>query len=466
MVNILKNTKIFFINGIILTITSFVMKSIGMVFNLYISNKIGSEAVGVFSLVMSVYLFAVTLATSGLSLACTCIVSEQFSKEKFFDALKAVKSCFIFSLFMGLGSSFLVLLFSNIISQNWLKSMVTPTPLYLISIGLPFISISSVINGYFSAVRKGYKSAFSQVFELLIKIVVTILLLNFYTDKSVEGICICLILADVISEICSCCLLLILYKIDKVKYCKRSISQITFKKKILKITFPVSITSYIRSGLSTLKQFIIPSRLILFGLPYSIALSEYGKINGMTMSILLFPNVFITSFSGLLIPEFASLLAKQYKKRILEICKKVFFATSIFSICISIIFFLFSNEISILVFENLECAKYIRILSPLILFMYPDNILDRMLKGLDKQFNVMICNILDLALTICILYFLLPTLGIMGYLLSIIISEIFNFCISYFQLYRATGFKMSIPLMFCYLLFMLLGIYEVCNFSL
>ena len=437
------------------------MKSIGMVFNLYISNKIGSEAVGVFSLVMSVYLFAITLATSGLSLACTCLVSEQFAKGNFFDGLKAVKSCLLFSLLLGLSSSFLVLFFAPIISQNWLKSTVSCVPLYFISIGLPFIAISSVINGYFSAVRKAYKSAISQVFELLIKILSTILLLNFYTSQTVESICFCLILADVISEVCSCSLLLALYKIDKLKYCKRAITNITFKKRILKITFPVSITSYIRSGLSTLKQFMIPNRLVLFGLPYTMALAEYGKINGMTMSVLMFPNVFIQSFSGLLIPEFSSLMAKQYKKRILEVCQKVFLVTSLFSISISILFFLFANDISLMIFKNLSCATYIKILSPLILFMYPDNIIDSMLKGLNKQFGVMVCNILDLVLTISVLYFLLPSFGLTGYLLAIVISEVFNFCVSFFQLHQATGFNLPFPLVCCYVFCVILGIYEI-----
>ena len=432
-----------------------------MVFNLYVSNKIGSEAVGVFSLVMSVYLFAVTLATSGLSLACTYIVSEQFAKENYINGFKAVKSCFIFSILLGLGSSLLVLLFSNTISNTFLKSMVSSKPLYLVAIGLPFISISSVLNGYFSAVRKGYKTAFSGIFELLVKIFATIILLNFYAKQNVESICICLILADVISEICSCFLLLILFRKDKLKYTKRAINDITFKKSILKITIPVSITNYLRSGLSTLKQFIIPTRLVLFGIPYSIALSEYGKINGMTMSVLLFPNVFITSFSGLLIPEFASLSSKQYKKRILDVSQKVFLTTLIFSITVSFIFFFFANQISLMVFQNLDCAKYIKILSPLILFMYPDNIIDSMLKGLNKQINVMICNILDLILTIGILYFLLPVLGITGYLLAIIISEIFNFFVSYFQLYKATGFKMSLPIICCYLLFSLIAFIEI-----
>ena len=64
----------------------------------------------------------------------------------------------------------------------------------------------------------------------------------------------------------------------------------------------------------------------------------------------------------------------------------------------------YSNEISLTLFHNLECSNYIRILSPLILFMCLDNIADNILKGLDKQFEVMLYNVIDLIITIIILY--------------------------------------------------------------
>ena len=278
----------------------------------------------------------------------------------------------------------------------------------------------------------------------MIKISISIILLQFSNNKGVEYICICLILADVISEVCSCLILYILYRIDRLKFCKRPVSIITFKKKIFKITIPVSITSYIRSGLSTLKQFIIPNRLTAYGLSYSMALAEYGKINGMTMPVLMFPNACITSFSGLLIPEFSSLMANEHKKRIIDVCNKIFTITSMFSIYVICIFLYFSNEISLAVFQNIECSIYIKILSPLILFIYLDNIIDSMLKGLNKQFGVMLCNIADLIITICILYFLLPIWGVSGYIFAIFVSEIFNFTVSYVQLYKATGFKLNL----------------------
>ena len=61
MVNILrKKSKLFFINGTILTLTALLMRFATLIFNIYISNQIGSEAVGIFSLVMAVYFFFIT----------------------------------------------------------------------------------------------------------------------------------------------------------------------------------------------------------------------------------------------------------------------------------------------------------------------------------------------------------------------------------------------------------------------
>lgn len=56
--------KVFILNGILLTATSFVMRMVGMCFGIYISKKVGAEALGIFQLIMSVYMFSITVATS------------------------------------------------------------------------------------------------------------------------------------------------------------------------------------------------------------------------------------------------------------------------------------------------------------------------------------------------------------------------------------------------------------------
>mgnify|MGYP002581648171 FL=1 len=438
-----KKSKLFLINGTILTLTSLFMRFAVLIFNIYISNKIGSEAVGVFSLVMAVYLFFITVATSGLNIAVTVIVSEKFAVKKDKIAIKAIRTCIFFSLLLGVISGLLILFFSNLITDKCLHNMVSSKPLFYIAMGLPFIAMSSCINSYFSSVRKAYKNAITQIFEFVIKMVATVILLRINISRGVEYICIALILADVISEVCSFTLIFILYIFD-IKFKKlnnvRSFGQ---RINILKIAFPVAVTSYIRSGLSTLKQLIIPTQLEKSGLSCSNALSKYGTINGMVMPVVIFPTVLINSYSMLLIPEFSTYVAQKNYKAINYISNKIFKFTCAFSICICSIFLFFSNELGLAIYNNIEIGYYFKIFAPLIFFMYMDNVIDCILKGLNKQFGVMCCNILDLSVTTCFIYFLLPVMGIAGYVVSIFISELLNFCVSLFQMIKYSKLKLN-----------------------
>ncbi len=213
---------------------------------------------------------------------------------------------------------------------------------------------------------------------------------------------------------------------------------------------PVAITSIIRSGLSTLKQSLIPLRLEKYTHSSSLAFSQYGLINGMTFPLLMFPSVFINSFSGLLIPEFANFKIKNNYFMMNKIICFIFKLASIFSICIIGIFLTFTEEICTIVYHNLETVKFVVLLCPIIIFMYLDTIIDSMLKGLDRQVEVMYCNIADLFITITLIYSFIPIYGIYGYIIILYISEIFNFTVSLYQLYKETHFKFDY--VFCVIL--------------
>ena len=464
MVIFLRKAKIFLINGFILTITTLLMRGVGLVFNIYISNKVGAEAIGTFSLIMSIYTFAITVATSGIGIACTYIVSEQFAKKNYITGINATKTCILFSILLSIASAFIIFLIAPLVSDSFLKGTVSNIPIYIIGLGLPFIAISSVINGYFTSVGKSYKGAISQSVEMFVKIVATIVLLNFNISKGIEYICISLILGDVISEAFSFSLNLLFYFVDVRKYINKRSSSLQMKRKIFSISFPIAITSYIKSGLSSFKQFLIPIRLEMSGLTYSMAVSQYGLVTGMVMPVLLFANVFFASFSNLLVPEFSRLLASQYYNRMKDVCNKIFKAASIFCICITGVFFFFANELSLAIYQSLEAAPMIRLLAPLVFFMYVDNIIDNVLKGINEQTNVMFCNILDLGVTIAIIYFAVPHLGINGYILSIFVSELLNFSVSILQLkakikYHINPFKFIIfPIIACFVAYIFICI--------
>ena len=113
------------------------------------------------------------------------------------------------------------------------------------------------------------------------------------------------------------------------------------------------------------------------------------------------------------------------------------------SLLFFLIFIIFANELSLMIYQSIEAGKWIRILSPLIFFIYIDNIIDNMLKGINEQVSVMICNIIDLLVTISIIFFIVPMMGMYGYILSIFVSELLNFTISSIQLKKKINYSIN-----------------------
>ena len=310
------------------------------------------------------------------------------------------------------------------------------------AISMPFSSVLASLSGYFTGVRRVSKTSISKILTLLLQIILTCTFLYLFNSNSLSIVCTYLILASTISSIFEFILTYILYLHDSRKYMSRSLNNGYFRR-ILRIAFPVAITSYIRSGLSTLKEMLVPYSLEKHTPSCETALSQYGLINGMTMPILMFPCIIITSCASLLIPEFARYNSKKDFSRMNEVISIIFKFTSIFSICIIVIFLFFADEISMIFYHNTDVAGFLLMLAPLVILIYLDKIVDAMLRGLDKQVGVMFCNIFDLIITISLIYMLVPNFGIYGYLAIIAISELFNFTVSVIQLYSATHFKFN-----------------------
>lgn len=379
----------------------------------------------------------------GINLATTRIVTVEITDDEKRNTSRAMKKCLTYSISFGILAAFILFLLADFITVQLLHNKISSYIFYIIAFSLPFISMSSCLNGYFTALRKNGKNATIRIFEQFIKICATTYLISLMLPDGLEYACISLVLGEALSEIMSFLFAFILYFAEKRKYNHNFITNVNYTKSIFEITLPVSITSYIRSGLSSLKQLLIPLRLEKYGMKCEEAVSTYGLINGMTMPVLMFPEVIINSFSGLLVPEFTYYYTKKDYNKISFIISKIFRITLLFSICIIGLFLFYSENISMLVYNNLDIALYLKILCPLLLFMYLDSIVDNMLKGLNEQLGVMKCNILDLFVSIFCIYILLPLFGINGYILVIFISELLNSCISILQLKKLTHFKIN-----------------------
>lgn len=446
MVIILNRFKTFMINFTIIISSSFILQIIKLIFGIYISNKVSSEAMGVFQLIMTVYMFGITLASAGINITCMKIVSEEIALKNYKSAKKTSIKCTLIGLIAGILSGALFCLNSNFITTHCLHNKVQQNIIYLIATALPLISMSASISGYFMAIRKVNKTVIGNFIEQISKVISTCIILKYFCNiSSINSICFSLILGDVISEIISFIYFALAYildlignkKIDTSYYIDniknrlyRNKLKIKLNSKIFNILIPIALTSYIRSGISTLKQLIIPSSLERSGINCEKALSDYGIISAMAMPIVMFPSIFLGIFSNLLIPEFSRYYATKDYYKIKKYTHKLIMLTLLFSCFISFIFWNFGQQIGLLIYNNAYVGNYIKVFSLIIPFMYVDIIIDSILKGIDEQVFVMKVNIIDLAISTFLIIFIVPILGIKGYILSIFISEIFNLILS------------------------------------
>lgn len=295
------------------------------------------------------------------------------------------------------------------------------------------IAISSSISGYFTAVRRVYKSVFANFLEYIAKIIITVFLFKKYLPGgNIENICFALILGDVLSEVCSFTYNIIVFIFDLNKHIENNYKtkNNSFLYRIFRILMPVAFTSYIRSGLSTIKQLIIPSSLEKNGINCEKALAEYGTITGMAMPIVMFPSTFLTAVSGLLIPEFSRYYVKKDYSKIKKYSDKLIIGSFLFALLLTVIFIIFGNDLGVAIYHDISVGIYIKLFAPLIPFMYVDIIVDNILKGLDAQVNVLFINIMDLLVSISFIFFFVPMFGIKGFIASIFASEILNFVLS------------------------------------
>ncbi|MBQ9267443.1 MAG: oligosaccharide flippase family protein [Clostridia bacterium] len=104
-------------------------------------------------------MFGITLASSGINLATTRVISEELECGNEFGVKRAAKRCILLSLCVSVLASFIFFINADFIVKVFLKSKVSANIIYLISLALPLISVCSSLNGYFTAVRKAYKNA-------------------------------------------------------------------------------------------------------------------------------------------------------------------------------------------------------------------------------------------------------------------------------------------------------------------
>ena len=442
----LSRLRNFAVNAGILTATSLSLGIVGVAYNAWLTRNLGSAGTGLFSLMMAVYRFAITFASSGSGLAATRLVAEENAAKNGKAASSAMNKTLIYSLVSGVFAGMLLLAFSNFAAETMVGDIRAAEPFRILAFSLPFVGVSAALSGYFTAVTRVASSSAAQIFEQLSQMAFTIFVFALLKPDNLGFACVLVAAGSTVSEALAFIFHYILYLKDRRKnpFCGVNREEKgNMWKRVAEIALPVGASAVLRSALSTVKHLLVPVSLMKSGMTNETALSEYGIVGGMVLPVLTFPCAFLLGFSNLLVPEVTRYKTLGMEDKIEKIMDFVFRITLMFAIAVAAALICWADEFAVLLYNEPAAGNAIRALAPIVTVMYLDSAVDGILKGLGEQVAVVRYNVYDTAMCVGLVYTLVPLLGTAGYLTTIVISEVFNMALSASRLVSVTGFKVN-----------------------
>lgn len=436
------NRKRLIMNTALLTGSSLAMSAISMAFQVWLAARIGSAGIGLYQLVLSVAFLCTTFAVSGIRFAATRLVSEELGHERSWSVAAAMRRCFAYSLFFGLSALTVLWSFAEPIGFLWIGDARTVKSLKLIAFSMPFMSLSSVMSGYFTACGRVWKPTVVHLGEQLITIGFVAFFLTHSPAGDIEKNCAAVMLGNVCGDAISFVCMLLFYLTDRHSVRDYSAQKLKLTSRMLKVALPLAVSAYARSALSTLEHLLVPRGLKAAGFSADRALSGYGVIQGMVLPILSFPACILMALAELIIPELTEAQVRGNEGDISKTVSSLIKKGLGYSSAVALVLFIFADKLGVRIYSSPEAGDYLRLLAPLIPIMYTDMVADGCLKGLGQQLWCMGINLLDALLGVLLVWQVLPVFALKGYICIIYFNECLNFALSIKRLRKVTKIRL------------------------
>ena len=405
---------------IILTAAGFLSRILGFFYRIWLSDHLGSELLGIYQMIFPISGVCYTIYASGIQTAISKITAERkASPSVFFHGLTL-------SLFLSLLLSFLLYEGAPFLAAHFLFEERTIAPLRILSFMFPFGAITACCNGYNYGKSNSGGPAISQLTEQVIRIACAYFIV--FTFQGLNFSCELAVLVLVIGEIASALISIFSLLSSECKGRRLTPKALhkTGLKEISYLALPLTFHRLIINLLHSFEATLVPLTLQQSGMTKTMALSEYGILNGMAFPFIFFPTAITGSLSVLLLP----VVSKASKEENAGYLSKVIRLSLAFSgglgFACTAFFLVAGNFLGNTVFHEPKAGAYLCILAWLCPFMYLSSTLGSILNGLGKVYQTFAISVLSLVIKIGCLMLLVPTHGMAAYFFTLLVSQGFT----------------------------------------
>ena len=439
--------KVFLKNTLILTVTSLILRTIGIFFRIYLSDKIGAEGMGLYQLIISVYVLGSTFAVAGISTAVTRLVADELVCGTARSVRHILRRSVALSGMIGVVSTAIIYFGAPYIAAGWLKDERATEALKMLSFSLPSMGISSCIKGYFTARRRVGCSSRAQIVEQIVRIGLLFITIDRFAFFGLAAACFAVMLADTVAEWVSCLYVAVGYAIDRRRLKRETAGipphtrRVPVVRQLLSIATPITAGRYLNTALRTVENILVPNNIARYCGSRETGLSQFGALKGMALPLLFFPASFLSAMSTLLIPELSAANAEHQQGAIQRAVEKTLRVTFASAMLIGGIFTAFAEPIGVLFYDSREVGVFLRVLAPLIPIMYAESMVDGMLKGLNQQVSSLKYSVADSAVRIVLILLVVPYHGMAGFLFIMVVSNVLTSFLNLNRLLTVTKVK-------------------------
>ena len=324
--------KSFVQGAAVLAIAGLFVKILGAIFRIPLGNMIGAVGLANYNPAYYVYNFFLILATAGIPVAISRMVSERASFGQFGEAHRVFKISRTLMLAIG-AVSFVVVFAGAEVFAEAVKVPGAALAMRAISPALLFVPIMASYRGYFQGMQDMKPTAISQVVEQLFRVIVGLSLAYFFYHsaralgtasnyKPEETGAAGATLGAAAGAVGGLLVMLIVYflaknkiktRISRERRGTRSSRESGRKilKKIAVIAVPITIGAAIMPIVNLIDVAIVVDRLQASGWDSTAAKDMYGQLSGFAGSLINFPQVLTQAVAMSLVP----LVAAAFKQK-------------------------------------------------------------------------------------------------------------------------------------------------------
>lgn len=395
----MKTKKESFMSSVlILMISQVLIKILGLIYKLYLTNRegFGDKGHAIYSSGFQIYALFLTISSIGIPGALAKLVSEKIAIGDTKGAHRIFKIAFVTFGLIGFLSSTILFLGAGYISNTLLQIPEAELTLVALSPSIFFVSISCVIKGYFTGRENLKVTANSHTLEQFFKTVLSVIIVEMVALTTGTDTTIMAAGANLATTLATVLCFLYLYK-----YYSKMRKEIAFElkratknkrtriiktiKQILSVSIPMSMTAILGTINKNIDSMTVVRGLKSF-LSEEQAKIQYGILSGKVDTLVTLPMSLNMAFATALVPSISSSKAIG---DIETIRKRVSFSmliSMLIGMPCMIIMILFAKQILELLFPNATSGAFIYQISCLgIIFIVLEQTISGALHGLGKM---------------------------------------------------------------------------------